>query len=318
MTDNVLWCVRCGHYASSFAVGLARPCTGGPSSDGTRSCRNKLSRFTHPKTNLPLAPPHFPESTLARQHLAAQHDSIAWGAKRRHHSRCAAPSATLLPALAPLASRLAHATAASATSARRPPLDPLAPPPLIRRRLRGKQPPCTTAVPLLPAASFSDELPPSPTACATSPQAAALRDPTTHTHGIRSAASVSLPVCTSDAGSLLASASCTCKSEFVEATTHQLQGGVCNGALSCSGLRAAACMHRDRVPQWVDAAQRFPQRKRPLAETQRAALLRQLRTTAYGRQRPSDEEPSVAAAMSSDCAMILGSDHTRNLRQRTT
>ena len=75
MTDGIVWCTKCGQYAVSFAVGLAKPCPGAPSCDGTRACRNHLASFRHPRTRLPLCPPHFPEHRQA--HAALFHLSVA-------------------------------------------------------------------------------------------------------------------------------------------------------------------------------------------------------------------------------------------------
>ena len=87
MTDNIIWCLRCGHYAERFAVSLAKPCSGHPTSAGTRACRNRLSRFMHPRTKAPMAGPHFPESMHARKVLTGPEGAHCLGVKVRRY-RC--------------------------------------------------------------------------------------------------------------------------------------------------------------------------------------------------------------------------------------
>ena len=51
---DLTWCVRCGSYAASWAVGLAAPCAGAPSNQSQRRVRNRLLRGRHPRTNAAL------------------------------------------------------------------------------------------------------------------------------------------------------------------------------------------------------------------------------------------------------------------------
>ena len=137
MTDNIIWCLRCGHYAERFAVSLAKPCSGHPTSAGTRACRNRLSRFMHPRTKAPIAGPHFPESMHARNVLTGPEGLIAWGSKS--DAIVAVSGSATSHSLAPPPTRLRLLARHFALSNRSPPPAP-EPTPCKRRRLIGKQP----------------------------------------------------------------------------------------------------------------------------------------------------------------------------------
>ena len=60
LTDDVLWCDRCGAYAISQAIGLAKPCSGKPTG-GTLARLGLLRRGLHPVTRDPLPADPVPE-----------------------------------------------------------------------------------------------------------------------------------------------------------------------------------------------------------------------------------------------------------------
>ena len=51
---DLVWCLRCGSYAVSWAVGLAAPCAGAPLNESQKRVRNRLLRGRHPRTNAVL------------------------------------------------------------------------------------------------------------------------------------------------------------------------------------------------------------------------------------------------------------------------
>ena len=51
---DLTWCIRCGAYAVSWAVGLAAPCAGAPMSLSQKRVRNRLLGGRHPRTNARL------------------------------------------------------------------------------------------------------------------------------------------------------------------------------------------------------------------------------------------------------------------------
>ena len=51
---DVTWCLRCGSYAVSWAVGLAAPCAGAPMNPSQWRVRGRLLRGRHPRTNARL------------------------------------------------------------------------------------------------------------------------------------------------------------------------------------------------------------------------------------------------------------------------
>ena len=161
MTDGVIWCVRCGLYAISHAIGLARPCAGYTTSDGTRACRNNIAAFKHPRTKQPLQPPHFPEPGHARRALASPMVFSKWGARILGSMWADTEAAAAFNHQRPLATPPPHYHSATATvhaTSVTPPTDrssththtPLSPPPppfatASRKRLRGKQHPLAVA-----------------------------------------------------------------------------------------------------------------------------------------------------------------------------
>ncbi len=64
MTDQMVWCDRCGAYAESFAVGLARACPGHPTCAGKEQHLRRLRRGLHPATAVPFLGPPLPEPAL--------------------------------------------------------------------------------------------------------------------------------------------------------------------------------------------------------------------------------------------------------------
>ncbi len=63
LSDAVVWCDRCGSYAESWAVGLARRCPGGPRNDGKAQHLRRLRAGRHPETGQPFRAGPFPEPT---------------------------------------------------------------------------------------------------------------------------------------------------------------------------------------------------------------------------------------------------------------
>ena len=61
ISGDVIWCDRCGAYAISQAIGLAKPCVAKPSG-GTATRLGLLRRGLHPITRLPLGDDTLPES----------------------------------------------------------------------------------------------------------------------------------------------------------------------------------------------------------------------------------------------------------------
>ncbi len=57
------WCDKCGAYADSFAVGLARLCLGRPTCAGKEQQLRRLRRGRHPVTNVPFYSSPIPEPT---------------------------------------------------------------------------------------------------------------------------------------------------------------------------------------------------------------------------------------------------------------
>ncbi len=67
MLGDIVWCARCGAYASHHAVGLAAACKGPPlaSGGGRTTALARLRRRLHPKTGLPVNGSCWPEPTVA-------------------------------------------------------------------------------------------------------------------------------------------------------------------------------------------------------------------------------------------------------------
>ncbi len=63
LSDDVVWCDRCGSYATSSAVGLAKPCPGPPQAPGTAARRRLLRNGLHPVSCRPFDSQPLPESS---------------------------------------------------------------------------------------------------------------------------------------------------------------------------------------------------------------------------------------------------------------
>ena len=63
LSDDVVWCDRCGSYATSSAVGLAKPCPGRPQAPGTAARRRLLRNGLHPVSCRPFDSQPLPESS---------------------------------------------------------------------------------------------------------------------------------------------------------------------------------------------------------------------------------------------------------------
>ncbi len=82
ITDDTVWCDRCGAYADSFAVGLARPCPGRPTCAGKEQHLRRLRRGFHPATAAAFRGVPIPEPAIgahARPAAAPPTRSEAWG-----------------------------------------------------------------------------------------------------------------------------------------------------------------------------------------------------------------------------------------------
>ena len=223
----------------------------------------------------------------------------------QHNPTRSAPIASaLLPAPAPLASRIAQATAHQPASARRPPLGALSPPPK-RYRLHGKQLPPTppfppprgrSDVPLapLPDPPPDDDVVSCCTACHTF--VSAQSPSTTPPHGTHKrrrlryelssqpcnpnpAACSDSHVCVSP--SRRRSLSCMLESNGASTSVDMsnqraLRGRQCNGALTNDNMVAATAASSSCMLFESAQAAWFP-RSRPDGESQRADLLRRLR-----------------------------------------
>ncbi len=83
---TLIWCMRCGSYADKWAVGLAAPCRGSPTSGtGMASQLKRLWRGIHPRTARRLDGPPRPEiwdRGINRMLQNSQHDPLGderWG-----------------------------------------------------------------------------------------------------------------------------------------------------------------------------------------------------------------------------------------------
>ena len=92
LSDSTVWCDLCGCSAEHWAVGLARPCNGRPSSAGMAQILRYLRQGKHPRTHRPFRLGPFPEladsartAPLPPLHFAAHgwHASV----EERQHDR---------------------------------------------------------------------------------------------------------------------------------------------------------------------------------------------------------------------------------------
>ena len=260
MTDGVIWCARCGQYATCFAVGLAKPCPGRPTSDGTRACRNHLANFVHPRSKMPLRQPHFPEPGVARRLLTDPDGLIAWGARSNH----AGFPQQKAPSLLRLTRDLPRSSGTSVS--RRPPSD--APTTLllpfvrhVRRRISGKQPPSS--------------------ACTLVSTATCQNDRSTAPHLVCASAGMGQLKVDDGIGTQSAAASVA----HVHGDSASSDGNPSSKNVSGFGSCSNASEPPRRIVNWPPSPPRFPGRKRPHAETLRASLLGDLAHQAHCRSR---------------------------------
>ncbi len=132
MSDLTTWRDRCGAYADTFAVGLARQCGGQPSCAGKEQHLRRLRRGRHPVTNVPFAGPAIPEPApwaQSRPLAPPLARTAAWGTPRTTTvAMAAAAGDQLVPARA-------RRTGASALPDRTKAKDKLE---RLRRRVRDK------------------------------------------------------------------------------------------------------------------------------------------------------------------------------------
>ena len=300
MTDGIIWCMKCGHYATRFAVGLAKPCSGAPLSDGSRACRNHLAEFRHPRTRQPLAQPHFPESTQTRRLMAGPYGIGAWGNRMDQSVWAASPCPTPSPPPPPLP--IPPVTLTIDTVATTQPSDDLRMrSPRKRLRLRGKQPqpahiPYTALVAdVTDRASDRHSASDTPasvtdTLGGTIPADGALASPAC-------SSALAPPRAIADSGP-----ACTSVANFGESDVGKrhrctdccapLLGIASNGPQNCIahavGMGMGLHSHRAVPLRCTTSPPLFPVRKRPHGEVQRAALLQQLRGCASMSSRVAD------------------------------
>ena len=126
LSDQVLWCDRCGAYAEAFAVGIAAPCRSRPSCDGKRAHLRLLRDNRHPSTKRPFATGPFPEPrALAQLTPRPPDEPTQWGSGALPPPLVAAAADAIyrgvpLPAATPPSRRLGpHNSLATAREVRR-------------------------------------------------------------------------------------------------------------------------------------------------------------------------------------------------------